>query len=158
MNNVQSGHNVETQSDECMSLEGQGLRLSLPQVPPALVIATRQHSHASITPEVYNQPVCRATPFLQTPVTPPLSGPLSVQASVLQTKKDAPSVPLLSVPQLPFPTPRFDFSHSLRSGVTYIPRSMSRDKGPNVVDALIAGATLVLIGLFLLMLLCYFSM
>ena len=131
-------------------------RLSLPQVTPAQVIARRQHSHAVIPQSL--QPVAHMTPFPQTPMTPLLAEPLTWQSSVLQTKKNAPSVSLLSGPQVPFPTPRFDFSHSLRAGVTYIPRSMTRHKEPNVVDALIACGTLALIGLFILMLLYYFSM
>jgi len=131
-------------------------RLSLPQIMPAQVIAKRQHSHAVRAPHL--QSVEHTTPFPQTPMTPPVAELLTWQSSVLQTKKNASSVSLLSGPQVPFPTPRFDFSHSLRAGVTYIPRSMTRHKEPNVVDALIACGTLVLIGFFILMLLYYFSM
>ena len=130
--------------------------LSLPQVMPAQVIATRQHSRAIITPLL--QPVAQTTPFPQTPITPLVAEPLTRQSSVLQTKKAASSVSLLSGPQAPFPTPRFDFSYSLRADVTYIPRTMTRHKEPTIIDALIACSTLVLIGLFILMLLYYFSM
>ena len=131
-------------------------RLSLPQITPAQVIATRQHSHAVSIP--LPQPVPQTTPFPQTPMTPMVAEPLTCQSSVLQTKKDESSVSLLSVPQVPFPTPRIDFSHSLRAGITYIPRSMTRKEEPDVVDALIACGTLVLISLFILMLLYFFSM
>ena len=153
MENLQPKFRIETQpyGDTFPSVP----RLSLPQVTPAQVIAKRQHSHVVSAPPL--QPVAQTTPFPQTPVTPPLAEPLTWQSSVLQTKKDASSVSLLSGPQVPFPTPRFDFSHSLRAGVTYIPRSMTRHKEPNVVDALIACGTLVLIALFILMLLYYFS-
>ena len=130
-------------------------RLSLPQVTPAQVIARRQHSHA-VTPQSL-QPVVQITPFPQTPMTPLIVEPLTWQSSLLQTKPGTSTVSLLSGPQVPFPTPRFDFSRSLRAGVTYIPRSMTRHKEPNVVDALIACGTLVLIGLFVMMLLYYFS-
>ncbi len=154
MENLQPDFCIETLPDE--DIFPNVPRLSLPQIMPAQVIATRQHSHAGATPPL--QAVAQATPFPQTPMTPLLTEPLTWQSSVLQTKKNASSVSLLSGPQVPFPTPRFDFSHSLRAGVTYIPRTMTRHKEPNVVDALIACGTLVLIGLFILMLLYYFSM
>ncbi len=156
MKNLQPNFRIETLSEEDTSPRVLLPYLSLPQVTPAQVIAKRQHSHATIASNL--QSVSQTTPFPQTPVTPLLTEPLSKQAAVLQTKKDASSISLPSVPQVPFPTPRFDFSRSLRSGVTYIPRSMTRQKEPNVVDALIACGTLVLIGLFVLMLLYYFSM
>ena len=95
------------------------------------------------------------TPFPQTPMTPPLTEPLFWQSSVLPTEQE---VSLLSGPQVPFPTPRLDFSRSLRSGVTYIPRTMTRHEEPGIVDALIACATLITIGLLLLMILYYFSL
>jgi len=158
MKNLQPNASSETHSVEDTSSVIHLPQLSLPQVTPAQVIAKRQHSHASLVPSVYDVSAPRATPFPQTPVTPPLTEHVSKQASALQTKKDISSVSLLSGPQLPFPTPRFDFSRSLRAGATYIPRSMTRHKEPNVVDALIACGTLVLIGLFILMLLYYFSM
>ena len=130
-------------------------RLSLPQIAPTQVIAKRQHFHAFSTPHL--QLAAQTTPFPQTPITPPLGEPLIQQSLVSQMKKDVSSASLLSGPQVPFPTPRIDFSRSLRSGVTYIPRSMTRHKEPNVIDALIACGTLVLIGLFIFMLLYYFS-
>ena len=155
MKNLQPTFRIETLSDGDTSPQVSLLRLSLPQVTPAQVIATRQHSHAVNT--LHPQPVSQITPFPQAPMTPPLVEPLTLQSLVLQTKKDASSSSLLSGPQVPFPTPRFDFSRSLRTGVTYIPRSMTRHKEPNIADALIACGTLVLIGLFVLMLLYYFS-
>ena len=158
MENLQSNVTSETRSTEGVPSVICLPRLSLPQVTPAQVIAKRQHSHASLEPSVYDLPAPQTTPFPQTPMTPPLTEPLGGQISVLQAKKDISSVSLLSVPQLPFPTPRIDFSQSLRAGVTYIPRSMTRHKEPNILDALIACGTLLLIGLFILMLLYYFSM
>ncbi len=154
MKNLQPNIRIKTLPDE--DTFPSVPRLSLPQVTPAQIIAKRQHSHVVSVPLL--QPVAQTTPFPQTPITPPLAEPLTWQSSVLQTKKNVPSVSLLSGPQVPFPTPRFDFSHSLRAGVTYIPRSMTRHKEPNVVDALIACGTLVLIALFIMMLLYYFSM
>ena len=158
MKNLQPNTNSETLSTEDTSSVICLPRLSLPQVTPAQVIAKRQHSDTSLVPSLYDNYALQTVTFPQTPVTPPLTEPFGTQASVLQTKKDMSSVSLLSGPQLPFPTPRFDFSHSLRAGVTYIPRSMTRHKEPNMLDALIACGTLVLIGLFILMLLYYFSM
>ena len=157
MNNLQLNATSETYSTEetpsviCLP------RLSLPQVTPAQVIAKHQHSLASLEPLDYNIPVQQITLFPQTPVTPPLTEPLREHMPVPQKQKRYASASLLSGPQVPFPTPRFDFSQSLRSGVTYIPRSMTRHKEPNIFDALIACGTLVLIALFILMLLYYFS-
>ena len=156
MENSQPKFRIETLPDGDIFPSVPLPRLSLPQVTPAQVIATRQHSQAGTTPLL--QPEGQTTPFPQTPMTPLLAEPLTWQSSVLQTKKDASSASLLSGPQVPFPTPRFDFSHSLRAGITYIPRSMTRHKEPNVADALIACGTLLLIGLFIIMLLYYFSM
>ena len=155
MKNLQPNFRIEPVPDEDTSSGVLLPFLSLPQVTPAQVIAKRQHSHAVSTPQL--QPASQIPPFPQAPITPPLAEPLTRQSSVLHTKKDASTASLLSGPQVPFPTPRFDFSHSLRAGVTYIPRSMTRHKEPNVVDALVACGTLVLIGLFILMLLYYFS-
>lgn len=156
MKNLQPNYRIEALPEGDTSPRVLLPYLSLPQVTPAQVIAKRQHSHATIAPHL--QLSLQITPFPQTPVTPMLAEPLTRHSAVLQTKNDASSLSLLSGPQVPFPTPRFDFSHSLRSGVTYIPRSMTRQKEPNVVDALIACGTLLLIGLFILMLLYYFSM
>ena len=127
-------------------------RLSLPQVMPAQVIAKRQHSYEANT--LLQQTVLPTTPFPQIPITEP--APTSALAT--QTKPDASSVSLWSGPQVPFPIARFDFSRSLRSGVTYIPRSMTRHEEPNIIDALIACATLIVIGLLLLTILYYFSL
>lgn len=157
MESLQSNATSETRSAEGVPSVICLPRLSVPQVTPAQVIAKRQHSHASLEPSVYDVSASQTTPFPQTPMPPPLTEPLGGQASVLQTQEDISSASLLSGPQLPFPTPRIDFSQSLRSGVTYIPRSMTRHKEPNVLDALVACGTLVLIGLFILMLLYYFS-
>ncbi len=155
MKNLQPTFRIETLSDGDTSPQVSLPRLSLPQVTPAQVIAKRQHSHAVST--LHLQPVSQRTPFPQAPMTPPLVEPLTRQSAVLQTKRDVSSLSLLSGPQVPFPTPRLDFSRSLRGGITYIPRSMTRHKEPNIADALIACGTLVLIGLFILMLLYYFS-
>ncbi len=156
MKNLQPNFHSETQPNGDTSPKVLLPFLSLPQVTPAQVIAKRQHSHVTVASHL--QSVSQTTPFPQTPITPLLTEPLSKQPTTLQTKKDESSLSLLSGPQVPFPTPHVDFSRSLRSGVTYIPRSMTRQKEPNVVDALIACGTLVLIGLFVLMLLYYFSM
>lgn len=154
MNNVELSHRSETLPATSTSPRVCLPQLSLPQVTPAQVIAKRQHSNAPVT---HFQSVPPQTPFLQTPVTPPIVEPTERQA-VLMTKKEVSSVSLSTGPQLSFPIPRPDFSHSLRTGVTYIPRSMPRHEEPNLVDALIACATLILLALFIVMLLYFFSM
>ncbi len=114
-------------------------RLSLPQVASAQEKAVQQHSSGTLLQQVLPQ---QAVPFLQTPVTPPLIEPLTLQSPVRQ---------------VPFSTPRLDLSRSLRSGITYIPASMQRHNEPGIADALVACATLIVIALLLLMLLYYFS-
>jgi hypothetical protein len=156
MENVQPKNHVES-SQMSDTFPSEALpRLSLPQVVPAQVSAKLHHTHGVTTQSFQSE--AQITPFPQTPMTPLLTEHLTVQSSVLQTKKNVSSLSLLSGPQVPFPTPRLDFSRSLRSGITYIPRSMTRHKEPTMADALIACGTLVLMSLFILMLLYYFSM
>ena len=154
MKNVQPIFSIETLSNEHTD---PGIpRLSLPQVTPAQVIAKRQHSYVVNT--LLHQMELQVTPFPQTPLTPPVTEAVASRSFATQKGQAASPVSLWSGPQVQFPVARFDFSRSIRSSVTYIPRSMTRHGEPNMTDALIACTTLIIVSLLLLTVLYYFGL
>ena len=62
------------------------------------------------------------------------------------------------LPVTPRPNDAYYRSISKVTGMTYIPKSMTRHKQPTLVDALIACATLLLLCLCFLLLLSYLGM
>lgn len=154
MKNIQPIFSIETlpNGDTDPSIP----RLSLPQVTPAQVIARRQHSYGVNT--LFHQSALQIPSFPQAPITPPLTNYAPPHVFATQKEYNASSVSFGAGPQVSFPVARFDFSRSLRSGVTYIPRSMTRHKEPNMTDALIACTTLIIVSLLLLTILYYFGL
>ncbi len=132
-------------------------RLSLPQVTPAQLMARRQRYSVQMVDIPFTP---QTTPFPQTPTPTPSLYTESLSAHIPfptpQTNIIA-SASVSTASHQPSPTPRLDFSQSLRAGVTVVPRSMIRHSEPTVVDALIACGTLLLLGLFIVLLLYYFS-
>ena len=98
--------------------------------------------------------------FQQTPrrvqsqfiTTPPHTEPLRGSSSIPNTEENGTA--LLPRPQVPFPMHHRAIARSLRSGLTYIPPSMKRNKEMNMVDAVIACVALLL---FMLLLYFYFT-
>ncbi len=98
--------------------------------------------------------------FQQTPrrvqsqfiTAPPHTEPLRGSSLILNTEES--ETALLPTPQVPFPMHHRAIARSLRSGVTYIPPSLKRNREMNMVDAVIACVALLL---FILLLYYYFS-
>jgi hypothetical protein len=153
MKNSQPNPVIETFTEELTPLILHLPLLSLPQVTPAQLMARRQRY------DVQMMDIPQTTPFPQTPMPSPAlyTESLSVQVPFPTPQTDIASAAVPLVPLQPSPTPQLEFSQSLRAGVTVIPRSMIRHDEPTVVDALIACGTLLLLGLFVLLLLYYFS-
>ena len=123
-------------------------------VPPMLHLP--QLSSLPVTP----LPGEEARQFQQTPkraqfqfiTAPPHTEPLRGSSSIPNIEENGTA--LLPRPQLPFPMHHRAIARSLRSGVTYIPPSMKRNREMNMVDAVIACVALLL---FMLLLYYYFS-
>jgi hypothetical protein len=109
--------------------------LRLPQVNPSHVVATRQRSHPSLIPVSSSQVATDPIP--------------SVRQEDEQQK-------------LSFVTSSSNEAYyrnvSKYTGITYIPKSMTRHKQPTIADALIACATLLLLCLCFLLLLTYLGL
>ena len=98
------------------------------------------------------QRITKNTPLVSHPRVLPHTEPLKNAISIPTTEDHS-----LPKPQLPFPIHHRAIASSLRAGVTYIPASMQRRSEPNMIDALIACATLLLLVICVMLLFYYFS-
>lgn len=130
--------------------------LRLPQVAPSQVIATRQRSLTPV-PNVQSRVVMH-------PRSPMVKRQRPVQPASTKSLHEAPSVQLTprpygidNTPVTPLPDNPLYQKVSKLHGITYIPRSMTRQE-PTVVDALIACGTLILMCVCVILFLYYIGL
>ena len=130
--------------------------LRLPQVAPSHVIAMRQRS-LTPAPNVQSRVVMHVR-------SPRVKRQRPVQPASTKSLHEAPSVQLTprpygigNTPVTPIPDNPLYQKVSKLHGITYIPRSMTRQE-PTVVDALIACGTLILICVCVVLFLYYIGL